>query len=239
MVTMTVTDKKINEENLLYIQTAISDLLTQAGCRVERKDVDDRAMVTFKCDECYSDIVRAEIADKIAEVIAIKYKYKYFKSMISVGGLKSAEKELLLASLIAADLEEDKKYAFDRVKVFDQVAIDGVYNFRLKPLHKKWYDITTYIPTSFISSQLKEFVTFLHENKRKRVYIDGGKVYDQHYRRLKRSLLLDGEQIKIVREVLLSNCGEIELVGRIPEEDEYYLREFYDNKIIFSSGLYE
>ena len=56
------------------------------------------------------------------------------------------------------------------------------------------------------------------------MYIDGGKVYDNHYRRLKRSSLLGGENIMIIREVLLSNCGEVELFGDIPKEDEYYLK---------------
>ena len=61
-------------------------------------------------------------------------------------------------------------------------------------------------------------------------------MYDSHYRRLKRSSLLEGDEIKIVREVLLSNCGEVELSGAIPKEDEYYLKEFYTDKIFFSSG---
>ena len=71
---------------------------------------------------------------------------------------------------------------------------------------------------------------------KKRVYIDGGKVYDNHYRRLKRSTLLDGEDMKIIREILLSNCGEVELSGKIPEKDEYYLKEYYNDKIFFSCG---
>jgi hypothetical protein len=71
------------------------------------------------------------------------------------------------------------------------------------------------------------------------VYVDSGKVYDSHYRRLKRSSLLDGEGVKIIREILLSNCGEVELNGSLPKEDEYYLKEFYSDKIIFSSGYSE
>ena len=73
------------------------------------------------------------------------------------------------------------------------------------------------------------------ENKKKRVYIDNGRVYDSHYRRLKRSSLLDGDGVKIIREVLLSNCGEVELSGSIPKDDEFYLKEFYNDKIFFSN----
>ena len=73
------------------------------------------------------------------------------------------------------------------------------------------------------------------ENKKKRVYIDDGKVYDAHYRRLNRSELLGGDKVKIVREVLLSNCGGIEVSGKIPEEDEFYLKEYYSDNITFST----
>ena len=153
--------------------------------------------------------------------------------------MSTVEKEILLTSLIAADLDDDKRYAFDRIKHFRDIAVDGIYNFRLKPLKKKWEDIVSYIPTCFMNEQLKEFISYLLENKKKRVYVDSGKVYDSHYRRLKRSSLLDGEGVKIIREVLLSNCGEVELNGSLPKEDEYYLKEFYSDKIIFSSGYSE
>ena len=51
-------------------------------------------------------------------------------------------------------------------------------------------------------------------------------------------MLLDGQSTLITREILLSNCGEIRLYGEIPEEDEYYLKEFYNDKIVFSTNSY-
>ncbi len=94
------------------------------------------------------------------------------------------------------------------------------------------------MPQCFLSPQLKDFVGYLLENKKKRVYIDNGRVYDCHYKRLKRCALLGGDGVNVVREVLLSNCGEVEICGKIPEEDEYYLKEFYADKIIFSTGYF-
>ena len=115
--------------------------------------------------------------------------------------------------------------------------MDGVYNFRLKPLKKKWGEVASYIPTSFLNTQLKEFITYLLENRKKRVYIDCGRVYDSHYRRLRRSMLLGGDGVEIVREVLLSGCGEVELCGDIPKDDEFYLKEYYSDKIYFSGSF--
>ena len=228
-----ITENGYNEANLLYVQSAMSEFCECAGCTARLKKVNDRAILTVTFSDCYKEIIRSEIADKIAEIIAIKYKYDFFKQEISVSGLKKIEKEILLASLIAADLDDDKKYSFSRLMTFDDFAIDGVFNFRLKPLKKKWIDVCSYIPNCFLTSQLRDFIRFLLENKKKRVYIEGGRVYDAHFRRLKRSTLLGGEGVEILREVLLSNCGEIELSGNIPEDDEKYLREYYTDKITF------
>ena len=103
-----------------------------------------------------------------------------------------------MASLIAADLDEDKRYTFEKIKNFEDIAVDGIFNFRLQPLKKKWKEVAECIPTCFLREQLKEFISYLVENKRKRVYVDQGKVYDSHYRRLKRSSLLDGENARII-----------------------------------------
>ena len=234
MNSITITENGRGDCNLMYIQTAMNELFQHADCVVKRQMFDGRVVLKVDCVEYYFDIIKTEIADKIAEIIAIKYKYDFFKKTVLVGGLSSVEKEILMASLIAADLDEDKKYAFDRVKQYNNIAIDGIFNFRLKPLKNKWQDIVSYIPTCFIKAQLKEFISFLLENKKKKVYIDQGKVYDSHYRRLKRCTLLDGDGAKITREVLLSNCGEVELSGEIPKDDEFYLKEFYSDKITFS-----
>ncbi len=228
-----ISENAVNESNLLYVQSAISDFCECADCSARLKNVGDRAVLTITFSECYKDIIHSEIADKIAEIIAIKYKYDFFKQEISVSGLKSIEKEILFTSLIAADLDDDKKYSFSKLIDYSDFAIDGVYNFRLKPLKKKWQDVCSYIPTCFMTSQLSEFVKFLLENKKKRVYIEGGRVYDSHFRRLKRCSLLGGEGVEVLREVLLSNCGKIDLCGNVPEDDERYLREFYSDKITF------
>lgn len=234
MNSITVTEKEYSDGNLIYVQTVMNELLQHADCTVKNKKCDGRVVLSVDCAEYYSDIIKTEIADKVAEIVAIKYKYDYFKKNVQIGGLSSTEKEILMASLIAADLDEDKKYAFDRIKQYNDIAIDGIFNFRLKPLKKKWQDIVSYIPTCFVNAQLKEFVSFLLENKKKKVYIDQGRVYDSHFRRLKRCMLLDGDEAKITREVLLSNCGEVELTGEVPKDDEFYLKEFYNDKMVFS-----
>lgn len=238
MAQIVVTEKDINQSNLLYVQQTLGELLTNAGCKIKNSKLGSRSVLTVDCPDYYKDIVRAEIADKLAEVIAINYKYEFFKKRVHVNGLTQTEKEILLASLIAADLDEDKKYCYARIKALNQTAIDGIFNFRLQALKNKWEDIVSYMPVCFVNSQLKDFISYLLENKKKRVYIDCGRVYDSHFRRLKRCDLIGYEKAFVIREVLLSNCGEIELNGNLPEEDEFYLKEYYPNKIFFGGKYF-
>ena len=72
------------------------------------------------------------------------------------------------------------------------------------------------------------------EDRKKRVYVSGDKVYDAHYRVLRRRALLGGEGADVTREVLLSGGGEVELSGKIAEEDEFYLKQYFGDKIYFS-----
>ncbi|MBO4594883.1 MAG: hypothetical protein J5697_04200 [Clostridia bacterium] len=238
MARICVSENVYGQNNLLYVQSNVAELLRGANCKTELKKDGDRANLYIDCPDCYKEIISIEISDKIAEIIAVKYKYDYFKNAVKIAGISDDEKEILFASLIAADLPDDKKYVFGKIKGLYSVAIDGVYNFWLKPLKKKWSEIVTYIPLVFERRQLKEFVSYLLENKKKRVYVDGEKVYDSNYKRLYRVDLLPAENVRVIREIILSNCGEIELFGVIPKDDEYYLKEFYTDKIIFSARYF-
>ncbi len=238
MAEITITEMEHNFDNILYLKGNLDELFERTGCVLNSYSSSGRASFSVDCPECYSDIIRAELLDKTAEVIAIKYKYDYFKNAIKLGGLSTTEREILYASLIAADFEEDKRYAFEKLKGENNVAVDGFFNFRLSPLKRKWADIVSYMPTCFVSSQLKDFISFLVENKKRKIFIEDGRVYDEHYRRLKRADLLDGDNVKIVREIILSNCREIEVKGELPEEDEKYIKEFYGDKINFSSKYF-
>ncbi|MBQ8197225.1 MAG: hypothetical protein IJZ73_04105 [Clostridia bacterium] len=236
MVRLTVTENEKASSNLLYIQSTLGEIFSSSGARINLEPCKNRAILNIDCPESYAEIIRAEVFDKIAEIVSVKYKYDFFSERVKTVGLNPTEKELLLTGLIAADFKEDKRYAFSKLPVDFEVAIDGAFNFRMQPMKSKWKEIVEYVPLTFLPSQLKDFVTFLLENKKKRVYVDNGKVYDSHYRRLKRCQLLGKSEVKIVREVLLSNCGEVELCGEIPSADEYFIKEFFGDRVYFSKN---
>ena len=167
-------------------------------------------------------------------------QYKYFKKNVSISGLSQSEKELLYVALISADYEEDKKYVIKKLRAFKQFSIDGIYNFRLKPLKEKWNEIISYIPQSFASTGLKEFISYLIKDKvGKKVYYEHGTVYDKYYNKLNRvDLIENANNLTAVKEILLSGAGEIELISELPKTDEEYVKEFFEDKIYFSKEYY-
>ncbi len=239
MIRLNISDAACERETLSYLVDTLSDLFAQTGCnRFERTD-GDRAELTVEIPAFYAEVVKGEIDDKISDVVSVSYKYDFFAKKIKPSGLSELENEILIASLIAADLEEDKRYVSRKIRAEREIAIDGLYHFRLKHLKQKWEEICSYMPDYFINSQLREFIVYLLEDKKQRVLVEGNNVYDSHYRHLMRTDLLGGkEEGKIIKEIILSGCGEVELAGKIPELDEFYLKEYFGDKIILSKGYF-
>ena len=166
MAVISVTESIEGKGNLYYVQSATSETFSYTGCRVEINETGARSTLTVHCPEEYSEIILLEIADKTAEVIAVKYKNDFFKKGVTIDGLTPIEREILIASLIAADFEEDKKYAVKKLRGFDEYSLDGIFNFRMKPLKEKLKEITGYLPSSFTKSQLKDFISYLIKDKK-------------------------------------------------------------------------
>ncbi len=236
-----VSDAAAQASGVEYVGNTLLGLVGEIGG--ELKYSGDKARVTLKigAPERYADYLRSEIEDRIADVIAVGYKYRYFKKGISASGLMPFEKEILYSALIAADIDEDKRFVVKKERLLEHYAVDGIFNFRLAPLKRKWEEIVGYIPSVFTSGQLKDFVRYLIGEKRgKKAIVRNGLVYDGNYNLLERSRLLPalpgGAEGKILREVILSASGRVEVGSEIPEADRKYLRDFYGGRISFKTG---
>lgn len=230
-----VTESGDGAENIGYVGRGLAGFLADFNGDARVSLDEKRSTLTLRINKDYADLFRGEVEDRIADVIAVKYKYAYFRKFVRFDGLDGFETELLRAALIAADLDEDKKYIVRRLRNFDEYAIDGIYNFRLAPLRRKWDDIVGYIPPYFTNGQLKDFVRYLLGEKRgKKVIVEDGEVYDANYNKLDRVSLTDGgEDGRIIREVLLSASGKAIVRGKIPETDEKYIRMFFASHVVF------
>ena len=233
-----ITENSLRKSNLTYISEALVDLFSHVDAKLNIKNGKIRSELTLRYNSDYHEIVLTEVADKIADVIAINYKYKYLKKGISVGGLSTNDKEVLLVALISADLEEDKKYIIKKLKSFNEYCIDGIFNFRMKPLKQKWNEILSYIPTTFGVSGLKEFISYLIKDKvGVKVYYENGKLYDKYYRELNRvNLIGEYDILTAMKEILLSGAGEVELETALPPLDDKYVKEFYEGNLHYGAG---
>lgn len=236
-----ITESAKKSNNIIYIYEMLSLITKQLGCIEELRGGKNRYELIIDVPSSYKELLVSELEDKIADVISVNYKYTFFKRNVNSSGLSALEKELLLTALIAADIDEDKKYVIKKLKSFSEYALDGIFNFRMKALKEKWGDIVGYIPPGFQSVELKDFIIYLIKDKMgKRVYFDEGSVYDKRFNILKRSELLTGDsgEISIVKEILLSGAGEVELGTKLPENDEFYLKQLYGDRVRFSEGYF-
>ena len=233
-----VTDSSYRRSGADYIYQTLRGHVLAAGGTAEVGDSGGRSYFAASIPGDKAKNFRPLLEDKLADVIAVNYKYDYFKRYIRVSGLKAVEYELLLSALIAADLDEDKRYAKTRLSG-PVYALDGAFNFTMKPLTEKWRDVVSYIPTYFAPDQLKDFIGYIvAEKKGGRVYAMGNRVYDLHYNLLRRACLTGGNDCGVIKEIILSSSGEVELGAPIPETDEYYLKQFFGDKIFFSKGYF-
>lgn len=236
-----ITDGMKGETNMFYLYNQLNPVVSRLGGKIEIECGEKVNVLNVEVDRSYAGFLRAEAEDKIADVITVNYKYEYFSERIKTKGLNELERELLLDTLICADLEEDKKYVVAKMSRCVEYSVYGSFNFRMAPLKKKWQEITEYIPLYFSSEQLREFILYiLKEKKGRKVYVENDSVYDKNFNRLQRVILTDNglSEGKIIREVLLSACGEVELNDRVSKVDEKYLREYFGDKILFGKGYF-
>lgn len=236
---LTITDKEQNFENIKYIERSLSTAVERINGKSECFKEQFRSWLIFQLDDSVLRFIRPSIEDKIADVVTVNYKYNYFKKNIRTTGLTDLEYKLLLTALISADIEEDKTYVRNKIKNNDDYSIDGMFNFTMRPLKDKWAEVVSFIPPAFSRTQLSEFVAYLVNEKRgKRVFVDGNGVYDKHFNRLSRTNLIEKNEAKWLSEIILSAAGEVELGCKLPEVDEYYLKQFFGDKIFFQKTYF-
>ncbi len=242
MSVLLISDGGENVENAVYLYGGLTESLCSLPCSVKAYKQTDRNIIEISADDCFYGIVKAEATDKIADVIAVNYKCDFFRSRCKPYGLTDTESRILLAAVVSADIDEDREYIKQRISSEDEFPVDGLFNFRLQALKKKWQDISMYLPRTFNPERLKDFIAFiLEEKKSKRVYVQNGKVFDCHYKKLNRAFLSgdDTGDEKLLTEILLSGSGEAELLSPVRAEEEEFLTEYYGNKIIFSDGCFK
>jgi hypothetical protein len=198
-------------------------------CDLEKKG--DRMELAFKTEREYCPYVRKYAEEHIADVLAVGYKYAYFEKRLALPLLSKLQKRLLLTALVAADYKEDRTFITRRIRGFEKYCIDGLFHFRLRDLQKRWEEIVEYIPADMGESAMDGFLEFLVEDGEGKLFLKNGKVYDEEYRPLTRSLLTGVESP--VGEILLGCAERVYCFGEVNEDTAAFLKKYYREKAVF------
>jgi len=193
-----------------------------------------RLRLDVECSEKEYPSAHAAIASAVGDIIAISYKYSFLKKYIGVRSLSDLEREVLLAALISADFTEDKKYVIRRISSLKGFSVDGIFNFRIPALIDKWTDVISYIPESFTYDELEKFIAFLLEGDGGRIYVKDNEVFDEKYKKLRRSRLIGSyPEFSFLREIILSCADKIFLLTVPGAEECRFLKKYYGNHVFF------
>ena len=231
MEKITVTSSGGVRPYMAYLYGKVTDKFSFLPAASDMASDGDRTTLTFQAERKYCPYIRKYTEENIAEVIAVGYKYDYFNNVLSLPLLNAEEKEILLASLVAADFPEDREFIRRKISGSDKYCIDGAYNFKLFELKSRWKKIAEYVPPEFSSSSLESFIDFLAEEGEGKVFLKDGEVYDEEYRMLSRSALIGKKSA--VREILLSGAGGVYCFGPPEKEVTDFLKKYYKEKVVF------
>lgn len=233
-----VTDSAFHISYISYIDAYVAAVVRGLGGSSSVCEKDERAAIKITLpDEC-AQYFKQTLLRAVGDVIAIGYKWEYFKKNVKTSGLNDDEYGFLLCALIAADYADDCAYC-ERNVAGEPYSVDGCFNFTMQPLRDKWAEVASCIPQTFIKGQLRDFIAYLvNERKGKRAYLSKEGVFDESFQRLRRASLTGESEREVVRELILSCAGEVELDRPLSEKDEEYLKEYFGEKIFFGKGYF-
>lgn len=191
----------------------------------------DCTEIAFKTERAYCPYVRKYAEENIADVLAIGYKYDFFEKRLALPLLSPLKKRVLLTALVAADYREDRAHIVKRIRGFERYCLDGLFHFRLRDLVKRWEEIVDYIPLEMGEGSMDGFIEFLAEDGEGKIFLKDGKVYDEEYRPLTRSLLTG--VASPIGEILLGGAERVYCFGEVDGDTASFLRKYYGEKAIF------
>ena len=86
MTKITITERGENSKNLNYILSTLREIFNQTESSFKVVENQNRIKLEIVVPEVYKEIIKEEVLDKVADVIAINYKYDYFRKSILVNG---------------------------------------------------------------------------------------------------------------------------------------------------------
>lgn len=123
--------------------TTIMDFLRQnlpSDCLIATTKTGGRCQLAIASETEERNLIIKIIADCIIEALGYFCKYKYLSDNLKLP-LDADRYNILLHSLVQFDRSSDEKMLKSCVQISDGMALDGIYNFRLSELKRRWDEI--------------------------------------------------------------------------------------------------
>ena len=216
-----------NEPYIAYLYNQLLPAAMERGGTGELCFCGGRALIRL----CAERGLKARAADAVAEVVCIGYKSRFLAERLAVS-MPRRERRLMIAALIAADLKTDAAYVKTLLPAGEELAVDGLWHFRLAALKEKWARIVRYIPASFGVADLKKFCAYLAGESSAKIYLKGSVVYGEDFLPRRKSRLMGEEDA--ATEIVLSDAGLILCLGDVENGVGDFLQKYYAERAIFS-----
>ena len=200
---------------------AVCDMVRQGEC----------TEIAFKTEKEYCPYVRKYAEEHIADVISIGYTYDFFEKRLALPMLSKQQKRLLLTAIVSADYPEDRAFVSRKIRGSARYCLDGFFHFRLRELVKRWEGIAEYVPANMSETGMDDFLSFLAEDGEGKLFVKNGKVYDEEYRPLRKSLLTGVESP--IGEILLGGAERVYCFGEVETDIRLFLQKYYAEKAVF------
>ncbi|MBE7068535.1 MAG: hypothetical protein E7381_04460 [Clostridiales bacterium] len=231
MEEITITQNGYNGLYMSYLYGKVQQRFSFLPAVCNLKEEGEYAELSFRAERAYCPYVKRFAEENIADVLAVGYKYAFFEKRLVLPFLKAEERRLLFTALVSADYKDDKAYAYRRLGGSNRYCLDGVYHFRLRELKKRWEGIAEYVPTDMNTASLEGFLEFLTEDGEGKLFLKDGKVYDEEYRLLSRSVLTGEESA--IGEILLGQAERVYCFGDTDKNTTRFLKRYYGSKAVF------
>ena len=231
MEEITITQKGFDNAYASYLFGKVRERFSFLPASIDMEQTGDFTEIAVKTERAYCPYVRRFVEEMVADVIAIGYKYTFFKKRLCLPLLNAEEQRLLITALVSADFKEDKSYVARRLCGFENYSVDGVFHFRLQELKKRWEGVVEYVPKDMGEASLESFLGYLTEDGENKLFLKDGKVYDEQYRLLSRSALTG--KTSVVGEILLANAGQVYCFGETDRATGLFLKRYYGGKAVF------
>ena len=147
-----------------------------------------RTSISVACLKEHKNDVIALIKESIVMTVLCQIKFEYLTKAMKNIRLNEEAYEILLASLVAFDRETESEMVDKNLCLNEKIALDGLFNFRLVELKKRWDDIAllarnnaNYLNNDEALCELLRFLLSAISPKIMRLDIFEGEGYEGHY----------------------------------------------------------